>query len=430
MTNQFNRLVALRYRDFRYYWLGEMLYTISTQMQLFAINWHVFELLRGQTFKVNLFGNEIQMGSEAFGLGLLGLARVIPVFLFALFGGVLADALDRRAVMIGTHIASALLAGSLALLTLSDQIDIRAIYLLTALGAAAIAFDFPARQSIVANLVEARDLSNAISLNLLVMQVATIVGPAVAGILVAKFNTGFVYCANAVVVLVALSAIWQIKHRGRPANQTKIGWRSLVVGIRFTLSTRIILGTMLLDFFATLFASARTMLPIVAGEILGVGAAGYGLLATAQPIGALVVGTVLSLRDELKKQGIILLLSVALYGLATAIFGVSTVFVLSYVLFALTGAGDTVSSIIRGTIRQLSTPDELRGQMTSANMMFFMTGPQLGELRAGILASLFGAPFAIFSGGLATVLLTGWVAWRYPSIRRYNNAEDLKRKRA
>ena len=430
MTNQFNRLVALRYRDFRYYWLGEMLYTISTQMQLFAINWHVFQLLRGQTFKVNLFGNEIQMGSEAFGLGLLGLARVIPVFLFALFGGVLADALDRRAVMIGTHIVSALLAGSLALLTLSDQIDIRAIYLLTALGAAAIAFDFPARQSIVANLVEARDLSNAISLNLLVMQVATIVGPAVAGILVAKFNTGLVYCANAVVFLVALSAIWQIKHRGRPANQTKIGWRSLVVGIRFTLSTRIILGTMLLDFFATLFASARTMLPIVAGEILGVGAAGYGLLATAQPIGALVVGTVLSLRDELKKQGIILLLSVALYGLATAIFGVSTVFVLSYILFALTGAGDTVSSIIRGTIRQLSTPDELRGQMTSANMMFFMTGPQLGELRAGILASLFGAPFAIFSGGLATVLLTGWVAWRYPSIRRYNNAEDLKRKRA
>ena len=430
MTNQFNRLVALRYRDFRYYWLGEMLYTISTQMQLFAINWHVFELLRGQTFKVNLFGNDIQMGSEAFGLGLLGLARVIPVFLFALFGGVLADALDRRAVMIGTHIVSALLAGSLALLTLSDQIDIRAIYLLTALGAAAIAFDFPARQSIVANLVEARDLSNAISLNLLVMQVATIVGPAVAGILLAKFNTGLVYCANAVVFLVALSAIWQIKHRGRPANQTKIGWRSLVVGIRFTLSTRIILGTMLLDFFATLFASARTMLPIVAGEILGVGAAGYGLLATAQPIGALLVGTVLSLREELKKQGIILLLSVALYGLATAIFGVSTVFLLSYILFALTGAGDTVSSIIRGTIRQLSTPDELRGQMTSANMMFFMTGPQLGELRAGILASLFGAPFAIFSGGLATVLLTGWVAWRYPSIRRYNNAEDLKRKRA
>ena len=430
MTNQFNRLVALRYRDFRYYWLGEMLYTISSQMQLFAINWHIFELLRGQTFNVNLFGNEIQMGSEAFGLGLLGLARVIPVFLFALFGGVLADALDRRAVMIGTHIVSALLAGSLALLTLSDQIDIRAIYLLTALGAAAIAFDFPARQSIVANLVEARYLSNAISLNLLVMQVATIVGPAVAGILVAKFNTGLVYCANAVVFIVALSAIWQIKHRGRPANQTKIGWRSLVVGIRFTLSTRIILGTMLLDFFATLFASARTMLPIVAGEILGVGAAGYGLLATAQPIGALLVGAVLSLRDELKKQGIILLLSVALYGLATAIFGVSTVFVLSYILFALTGAGDTVSSIIRGTIRQLSTPDELRGQMTSANMMFFMTGPQLGELRAGILASLFGAPFAIFSGGLATVLLTGWVAWRYPSIRRYNNAEDLKRKRA
>ena len=137
------------------------------------------------------------------------------------------------------------------------------------------------------------------------------------------------------------------------------------------------------------------MLPIVAGDILGVGAAGYGLLATAQPIGALLVGLLLSLREEMKRQGLILLLSVALYGLATAIFGVSTIFVLSYLMFALTGAGDTISSIIRGTIRQLATPDSLRGQVVSANMLFFMTGPQLGELRAGILAALFGAPFAI-----------------------------------
>ena len=430
MTDQFKRLVALRYRDFRLLWLGETVAWTGSQMRNFAINWHVFELLRGQTFIFNVLGNDIVMGSEAFGLGMLGLARVIPVILFALLGGLLADAFERRLVMVATQCLSALLAATLALLTLNGQVSVGAIYVVTGLAAAAMAFDFPARQSLVANVVEPHHLSNAISLNALVMQVATIIGPAVAGLLVAQFDVGLVYGLNTVTFLFSAAAIWRIRHRGKSSAEAQIGWRTLLAGLRFTFSSRIVLGTMLLDFFATLFASARTMLPIVAGQILGVGAAGYGLLATAQPIGALLVGTVLSLRGEMKRQGLILLFSVALYGLATAIFGVSTVFALSFVLFALTGAGDTVSSIIRGTIRQLATPDELRGQMTSANMLFFMTGPQLGELRAGILASLFGAPFAIFSGGLATVLMTGWVAWRYPSIRRYNNAEDLKRKRA
>lgn len=430
MAKQFKRLVALRYRDFRLLWLGETAAWTGSQMRNFAINWHVFELLRGQTFTFNVFGNDIVMGSEAFGLGMLGLARVIPVFLFALLGGLLADAVERRLVMVAAQFLSALLTGILALLTLSGQANVGAIYIVTGLSAAAMAFDFPARQSLVANVVAARHLSNAISLNALVMQVATIIGPALAGVLVAQFDVGLVYVVNTIAFVFSAAAIWRIRQRVKSAAAARLGWRSLLAGLRFTFSTRIVLGTMLLDFFATLFASARTMLPIVAGQILGVGPAGYGLLATAQPIGALLVGTVLSLREEMKRQGLVLLFSVALYGLATALFGVSTGFVLSYVLFALTGAGDTISSIIRGTIRQLATPDELRGKMTSANMLFFMTGPQLGELRAGILASLFGAPFAIFSGGLAAALMTGWVAWRYPSIRRYNKSEDLKVKRA
>ncbi len=429
MARQRPRMVALRYRDFRFLWLGEMVSTTGSQMQLFAINWHIFELLRGQTFTVNLLGNPVELGAEAFGLGMLGLVRVIPIVMFALVGGVLADALDRRRVMIWTRVVSALIAALLTFLTLSDQIDVNTIYLLTALGAAATALDSPARQSIVANLVKPRHLTNAISLNTLIFQIATICGPAVAGLLVAQFNIGLVYGINTATFLVAIVAIGLIRHRGKIKTSTSIGWRSLIDGIRFTFGTRIIMGTMLLDFFATLFSSARTMLPIVAGDILGVGAVGYGLLATAQPIGALFVGLIMSLRSEMKRQGIILLLSVALYGLATAVFGVSTSFALSYFMFALTGAGDTISMVIRGTLRQLMTPDELRGRMVSVNMMFFMGGPQLGELEAGLVASLFGAPFAIFTGGLATVLLTAWVAWRYPSIRRYNNADDLKRKR-
>jgi len=428
MAQPYTRLAAMKYRDFRLLWTGEMVSTVGSQMQLFAINWHIFELLRGQTFVLNLLGRDIVMSSEAFGLGLLGLVRVIPIILFALIGGVLADALDRRTLMLWTRIASAIIAGILTALTFADQIDVNIIYLLSALGAAATAFDSPARQSIVANLVKPEHLTNAISLNTLIFQIGTVVGPAIAGLLIAQFNIGIVYGINTATFFVAIIAIALIKHRGKIKTRAAIGWQSLTEGLRFTFTTKIIWGTMLLDFFATLFSSARTMLPIVAGEILGVGAAGYGLLATAQPIGALIVGVIMSLRDEMKKQGMILLVSVAIYGLATALFGISTSFVFSYFLFALTGAGDTVSAVIRGTIRQLMTPDELRGRMVSVNMMFFMGGPQLGELEAGMVAAALGAPFAIFTGGIATVLLTAWVAWQYPSIRNYTNADDLKRK--
>ena len=429
MPRRLRRMVALRYRDFRFLWFGEMVSTAGMQMQQFAINWHVFELLRGQTFGVNLFGNTIVLGSEAFGLGLLGLTRVIPVLMFGLVGGLLADRFDRRGIMIVMRLLAALVAAALTVLTLSGQIGVGMIYLLTALGAAAVALDFPARQSIEANLVEARHLSNAISLNMLVTKIATIAGPALAGLLVAQVNIGLVYGISTVAYLTAAASIGGIRHRGALAKGARINWRTLALGIRFTFGKRIIMGTMLLDFFATLLASARTMLPIVAGETLGVGAAGYGLLATAQPVGGLLAGLFLSLRGELKRQGIIFLASVAIYGLATAIFGISTSFALSYFVFSLTGAGDIVSSVIRGTIRQLTTPDKLRGRMVSVNMMFFMIGPQLGEVRAGLVASVLGAPLAIFSGGLAAALLTLIVAWRFPSIRRYNNAADLKRKR-
>lgn len=428
MPRRLRRMVALRYRDFRFLWFGEMVSTAGMQMQQFAINWHVFELLRGQTFAANLFGNTIMLGSEAFGLGLLGLTRVIPVLMFGLVGGLLADRFDRRGIMIVMRLLAALVAAALTVLTLSEQIGVEMIYLLTALGAAAVALDFPARQSIEANLVEARHLSNAISLNMLVTKIATIAGPALAGLLVAQVNIGLVYGVSAAAYLTAAASIGGIRHRGALAKGARISWRTLSLGIRFTFGKRIIMGTMLLDFFATLLASARTMLPIVAGETLGVGAAGYGLLATAQPVGGLLAGLFLSLRGELKRQGIIFLASVATYGLATAIFGISTSFALSYFVFSLTGAGDIVSSVIRGTIRQLTTPDKLRGRMVSVNMLFFMTGPQLGEVRAGLVASILGAPLAIFSGGLAAALLTLWVAWRFPSIRRYNNAADLKRK--
>lgn len=426
------RLAALRHRDFRLIWTGEMVSTVGSQMQLFAIDWHVFQLLRGQMLTVT---PDVVLGAEALGLGLLGLVRVIPIILFALLGGLLADARDRRKLMMMTRLVACGLALGLALLTLTGQATVGVIYAITALASGVSALDTPARQSLVPNLVPREHLANAVSLNTLMWQIATIAAPALTGVILGagasndpsfsslELNTrvGVVYAVNAASFLVALAALGFIRYRGSAANPTGgIGWKPLVEGLRFTYGQRIIWGTMLLDFFATFFSSARTMLPIVATNILGLGAAGYGLLATAQPVGSVLAGALVALRKrEIHHQGRVLLVSVAVYGVATALFGLSTSFALSYLFFALTGAGDTVSTVIRGTIRQIMTPDHLRGRMTSVNMMFFMGGPQLGELESGVVGALLGVPFAIVSGGLATVALTGWIAWQYPRLREY-----------
>ncbi|MBW7884464.1 MAG: MFS transporter [Caldilineaceae bacterium] len=426
-----SRFVALQHRDFRLVWLGNFISIIGTQMQYVAINWHIYKLLQGSTLSLELFGQTITLNPEALGLGGVGLARIVPIFLFALVGGTLADVRNRRTLLIGTNGAAALFATILALLSWTGRDSIWAIYLLTAAGAATAAFSGPASQSLIPNLVPREHLTNAISLNSLTFQLAMIVGPASAGLLMGATDVGWVYGVNAVSFAVIIGALARLRYRGGAAAPgTAVGARAIMEGWRFVRGTRIIWGTMLLDFMATFFGSARTMLPLVAGQMLGVGAQGYGLLATAEAVGSVVAGLIISLRKDIYRQGSVLLISVACYGLATVLFGLSTSFVLSYLFFAGTGAADTVSMVIRQTIRQVMTPDRLRGRMTGINQIFFMGGPQLGELEAGLVAAALGAPFAIVSGGLATLVLTAVIAWRYPRLRQYTSdslAEDQAR---
>lgn len=420
-----NRFAALRYRDFRLFWGGRLVSTLGSQMMVIALNWHVFDLLRGTTHTIAIAGRVFELKAEALGLGAMGLARVIPIITFALLGGLMADARDRRKLLIWTQSILAVLSAGLAALTLSGQTTVLTIYAVAAISAAVTAFDEPAKQSLVPHLVAEKHLTNAVSLNTLLWYVGTIVGPGIAGLLVASVGIGWVYLIDAVSFGAVITALAMMGYRGRNGSLGRgMGWSALVEGIRFTRHTPLIWSTMLLDFAATFFASARTMLPIMATDILGMGVQGYGLLATAQPVGALIAGVIMAARRDVRRQGATLLVSVAVYGLATALFGLSTWVVFSYMLFAFTGAGDTVSTVIRGTLRQLITPDRLRGRMTSVNMVFFMGGPELGELEAGVVASVLGAPFAIITGGLATVLLTVWVAWKYPSLRKYTAISD------
>ena len=414
------RWLALQHRDFRLVWGGNFISILGTQMQMIAINWQIYELLAGTDASINFFGRTIPLNVEALGLGGVGLARVIPIMIFAVIGGNLADVMNRRQLLLWTNAAAAFFSLVLAVLSLTGHITVAAIYLLTAAVAATAAFSAPAFQSLIPNLVPEEHLTNAISLNTLIRQVAAITGPAIGGLLIGFAGAGVVYGINAISFVAIIGALAVLRHRGgRAERNAGLGWKAIVEGWRYVRGTRIIWSTMMLDFMATFFSSARTMLPLVAGQILQLGPQGYGFLSTAEAVGSLVAGFVLSLRRDIYRQGAVLLAAVAFYGLASMFFGLSTSFFLSYALYMVIGASDTVSMVIRQTIRQVTTPDRLRGRMTGINQIFFMGGPQLGELEAGLVAAAFGVPFAIVSGGLATVFFTGVIAWRYPRLRNY-----------
>ena len=399
---------ALRHRDFTLLWIGQLLSFSGSRMQTAAILWHV-SLLAAP-------------GRKGIALGLVGAAQVVPIIAFAMLSGVVADALDRRKVMLVTQTTLALLAATLAALTFGGLRTMWPIYLLAALSSAAASFDGPARQALIPNLVPREDLANAISLNTLIFQIASVVGPTLAGLMIASAGLGWVYAVNAasfLMVLVALLLMRARRRQGAPPA-TRITWAAAREGLRFVFAHPIVRSTMLLDFIATFFASATALLPIFAQDILHVGARGYGWLYAAPSVGAVLAGFVTAHAiDRIERRGAVLLWSVAAYGAATVVFGLSASFWLTLICLACVGAADTVSTVIRNIIRQLETPDELRGRMTGVNMMFFMGGPQLGELEAGVTAQFLGPVFSVVSGGLGCLAATTVVAWREQRLRQY-----------
>jgi len=397
---------ALRHRDFRLLWLGQIISVTGSQMQFVAINWHVYLLTK-----------------SALALGLVGLFRGAPIILCSLIGGVVADAVDRKRLMIMTQTAMLASAAGLAIITLTGLQSVWQIYALSALASAATAFDIPARQSLMPSLVPPEDFPNAVSLGLVVFNVATIAGPALAGLLLAGHGPALVYGLNAASFVAVIAALVAMRASGSPELQSErrqaLGFGALMEGLRFVWRTPIIVQTMTLDFLATFFASATLLLPIFAKEVLHVDARGYGFLATAPAVGSVITALVMARMGTFKKQGRLVVVSVAIFGLATAGFGISRVFWVSFLMLAITGAADTVSTVLRQTIRQLATPNYLRGRMTSINMMFFMGGPQLGELEAGLVASALGAPLSVVTGGFGSLLCACIAAVKSKSLMNY-----------
>ena len=403
---------ALYHRKFRLLWLGLAISIAGTQMQTWALFWHIRTLT-----------------DQAIFLGGIGLARIIPILLFSLIGGAVADTVNRRVVLFVTQNLMALSALVLAWLTFAGTISLWHIYVLTALSALAVSFDLPARQSLVPNLVPPRDLPNAFSLQSISMQVGSIVGPALCGLVIAYWGQAYTYLINAITylaVILALLLMGPIAQQRDTSIRAGVHLAAMRDGLRFIRSQPIILATMVMDFFATFFSSANTLMPIFARDVLHVGAVEYGWLSAAQSIGAMVVGLVISQMEEIRRQGVVFLSAVVIYGLATIGFGLARVFMLAMLALMLIGAADAVSTIIRNTIRQLQTPDHLRGRMVSVNQIFFMGGPQLGEIEAGVVAQLFGAPFAVISGGIGCLLAVVWIGRRFPQLLVYNGDEPLR----
>ncbi len=395
-------LPALRSPDLAWLLAGQLVSLTGTGMQQVAVVWQLY-----------LFTH------SPWALGLLGLFRVVPIVVFALGGGVVADAFDRRRLMMVTQAMLALVSVGLAVTSATGVASAWTLYAAAALTGAASAFDAPARQALLPLLVPREDLPAALGLGATVFQFATIAGPALGGLVLAFGGVVPIYVLDALSFLAVIGALLRMSHRAPARTGTPLGVHAALEGLRFLRGAPLIRTTMLLDFIATFFGGSMLLMPIFADQLLHVGPRGLGLLYAAQPVGATLAGLVLSSRGIPRRQGLAVLWSVAAYGVAIAVFGASRSFALSLAALAASGASDTVSMVIRQTLRQLLTPDALRGRMTSINMIFFMGGPQLGEVEAGAVARAFGPRLSVASGGLLCVAAVALAALLAPGLRAY-----------
>ncbi len=406
---------ALRHRRFTLLWSGQMISIAGTQMQLWAIFWHI-RLLTDSPIAISL----------------IGVVRFFPVLIFALVGGLVADRFNRRKVLFITQSVLTLTACGLWLLTAAGAIQLWHIYAFTAIQAMATSFDTPSRQALVPNLVPRDDLPSAFSRNSIAQNVGAIIGPALSGVVIASLGQQYTYFFNALsflavlLALVLMGPVAQTFPQGADSARTLRGSLTAIGdGVRFIISRPVILSSMILDFFATFFSSANTLMPFVARDVLHVDVIAYGWLSAGQSIGSVATAVIISQRSRLDRQGATLLGAVIIFGAATVLFGLSQAFALTMLALILIGAADSVSTILRNTIRQLQTPDGMRGRMTSINQIFFIGGPQLGEIEAGLLAEAFGVPFAILSGGVGCILAVTAITLRWPQLRRYNGDEPI-----
>ncbi len=402
-------LSPLRHRDFRLFWTGLLLSSVGSQFTTVAMAWQIYELT-----------------DSPLQIGLIGLARAVPQMAILLFGGLLADAVNRRRLMMLTQANLFGVSGALALLTLAGSATPFRLYLATMFLALFSSLEAPSRQAIVSNLVPREDLSRALAMHSSQRQIAVIAGPSVAGLVLAFAGPALCYAVDAFSWVIMLASLALIRTR----LPERGGWRTvslnaLGAGLRFVWRHPVIFPLLIMDFGANIFGTVRALLPVFARDILLVGPEGLGALYAASAVGSLLGAVGFSLLGRTSRAGRWILGGVTVYGACVILFAQSQSFWLSVICLIGYGVGDTISAILRATINQLSTPDELRGRMASIHSLFTNSGPQLGQFQAGALASLFSAEIAAMSGGLIILLIVAVLALGFPKVREYRIAENF-----
>lgn len=405
---------VLRNRDFLLYLVGRFIASVGQQMLTVAVGWELYERT-----------------SRALALGLVGLTQMIPMVLFTLPAGHVADNYDRKRIIIAMNFVIA--CASVALTFISAfQVPEFWIYFCLFVAGTARTFLWPASSAFLPHLVTRKEFSRAVTWSSSSFQLSCVVGPAAGGVLIAvahrlgalgPASAAPVYAVNTLTALVCLLLISFVHRSHHVAVKEPMTLSNLIVGFRFVFASPVILGTITLDLFAVLLGGATALLPIYAKDILHAGPSTLGLLQAALPAGSLVCFLVLAHRPPMEKAGRAMLEAVAMFGLSTVVFGISRWLWLSLLTLFVCGYFDAISVVVRHTLVQLLTPDEKRGRVSAVNSLFIGTSNELGGFRSGAVANWFGPVFSVVMGGVGTILAVFAVAIAWPDIRKYGRLD-------
>ena len=390
------------YPDFVRFQAARFFSILLLEMQSVAIGWQVYDITK-----------------RPLDLGFVGLIQFAPGILLILVTGQAADRFDRRTLLACCYCGFAVSSALMLAITLRGAHHVLPIYWVLLLVGVLRAFNAPTGQALLPQLVPQQHFPNAIAWGASILQGAVILGPALGGVIYALFRSPLpVYAAGLAAALIATLAMLQIKPKREARPHQQISLSTVLAGFRYVWEKKLILGSISLDLFAVLLGGAVALLPVYAREILKTGPWGLGLLRSAPGVGAAVMAIFLAHRPLRRRAGATMLWCVAGFGVFTIVFGLSRSLVLSLLSLLLVGASDTVSVVIRLTLVQLATPDEMRGRVSAVNMLFIGASNELGQFESGLTAQWFGTVPAVVLGGIGTLVVIAAWAWLFPELRR------------
>jgi MFS family permease len=400
-TGKPSGLVVFTIPNFLNYVLARSFIIVALEMLSVAVGWQVYELTH-----------------RPFDLGLVGLAQFLPGILLFLVSGHAADLFDRRNVLAWCYLGFAICSALLMAIAWHGSRSVHPIYLVLLRLGVVRSFNGPAAQAIVPQLVPVEHFPQAVAWSASTRTGATILGPCLGGLIYAFFHgPATVYATAMITSFAALLATLRIQARGRPVGREPVSLTTILAGLRYIWQQKIILGAISLDLFAVLLGGAVALLPVYAREILNTGPWGLGVLRSAPGLGAGLMAALLAHRPLRRRAGPIMLGCVAGFGVFTIVFGLSRNLWLSLASLLLVGATDMVSVIVRSTLVQLRTRDEMRGRVSAVNMLFIGASNEFGQFESGLTAAWFGTVPAVVAGGIGTLLVIAIWAWRFPELR-------------